>query len=184
MKLKPLLIETLWLLTITAVSTLICYLLFGNEIFKNKLDINLHDTYFVTQSAPVIFTLAAIISFITYLIRASTQRYTLKPQNLITVVLGVLLIVLFSQLIAVLSYFSLSEAMNQFSGGNNLGNGWNVSPKLATVKDKNEFNFWHAATYILLLIQAVIVLSLCKVCYHWGKSKSTAISDGLLNDKI
>lgn len=173
MKLKLLITEILWLLAIALLCTLFCFLWFGNEIFRNEITINLHDTYFITQSLPVIFTLVITISFIAYLIKESKRGYTRKPQNIITLVFGLLLIVVFSKLMYVISSLNYNEALSRLANGNNLGNGWSVSPKLSAVKDINKesgVNFWQIATNIVLFFQVVIVLSLCKVCYKWGRN--------------
>ncbi|MFC4213459.1 hypothetical protein ACFOWA_19860 [Pedobacter lithocola] len=172
-KLKLLLIEISWLLLAAVITLLLCTLIFGLQIFQNSIDINLHDTYFVTQSSPIIFIFFIVISFTIYLIKEGKHSYRRKFQNLITLFLGFILLMCLSHLINIVATFASFEKFSQASSGESLDNGWTVHPPLEAKNSKSvgKFEPFKILSILIILTQLIAASLMIRLGYKWGQAK-------------
>lgn len=167
--------EIFFLLSAAILSLLVCLLLFGTAIFSEKIDINLHDTYFFMSSWPILAILFVIFSFIIYLIKEKKYSYKRKLQNIITIFFGLALILMLSKSIGYITFFtSFGKFMNP-SNGESLRNGWTVYPPVqVTLKNKPIpiFDLQEILYSFLMFIQLIIIFFMINLAYKWGKQTS------------
>ncbi|SDE15550.1 hypothetical protein SAMN05216464_104158 [Mucilaginibacter pineti] len=89
MKPKTIIIEIL----IVAAIFVITWLLFTHYVSNTTLDIDMKDTYFVIQPAPIILTAGLLIITLVYLIKEGFKRYKRRFQNIILLVANFLVLV-------------------------------------------------------------------------------------------
>ena len=172
---KTLLIEFCWLFLSAIITVLIFILLFGKSAFQKTIDINLHDTYFVTSSIPLYFTSFIIIGFIIFYIKEHKKNFKRKTQNIITVIFGILFIVALTRIATTVSLFKGMEmAYNSKHQSEPTSNGWTIYPPLKNLKkpeSKSTISLYDILAYSIMLVQVLIVSLLLKLGYNWGKSK-------------
>ena len=89
MKPKPIIIEVL----IVASIFVITWFLFTHYVSNTALDIDMHDTYFVIQPAPIILTAGLLLTTLVYLIKEGFRHYKRRFQNIILLIANFLLLV-------------------------------------------------------------------------------------------
>ncbi|WP_155297331.1 hypothetical protein [Spirosoma aerolatum] len=150
---RLILIELLWLTLSFAISFLICLAIFGWNLIGGSVDIQLYDTYFVLSSVWVVFPLFLIVSFLLFLIKEGRTRFNRTLPNLIILILGMLLLILFSR---------MSIAITKlWTGMLNTG-------QSTTQEDP----FMVIMINSLMGLQLAVTLTLVLLGFYWGKWRS------------
>ncbi|RDC57459.1 hypothetical protein DU508_09930 [Pedobacter chinensis] len=169
---KSLLIEICWLLLAALINLSILILVFGKNILQKTVAINLHDTYFVTQSLPLFAFLFIVISFVIYYVKEHRKHFQRKAQNIIIIIFGLLLILSLTRINGLISLFKGIETSLKNSNQNDLpATGWTVYPplgKLEKAEPKVYISFSEILSYSIMLIQVFIIYLLVKLGYKWG----------------
>lgn len=172
---KTLLIELGWLLLSALITVLIFALFFGKAIFQKTIDINLHDSYFVTQSSPLYVTLFIIIGFIIYYVKESKRNFVRKTQNIIILIFGLSLIIALIRMGSVVSTFKgMETAYISQHQNESIAKGWTVHPPQTNLKKpepQSTASLYNATEYSMILVKVIIVSLLLNLSYKWGKSQ-------------
>ncbi|MBN8822256.1 MULTISPECIES: hypothetical protein [unclassified Spirosoma] len=152
---RPTLIELFWLALAFAISVLICLAIFGRSLVGGSVDIQLYDTYFVLSSAWVVFPLFLIVSFLLFLVKEGRIRFSRTLPNLIILVLGLLLVILFSRMSVAITKLWTSVSVLP-------------SPDQPTPL---EDPFVVIMTNSLIGLQVAVTLALVLVGFYWGKRR-------------
>jgi len=159
--LKPLLIETAWLLGCTIVSYFLIPIILGNS----NLDINLHDTYFVVKAEHAWISFFTIISFFVYYFKELKYSFCRKIQRSFIFFLGFILIILASLAVQLLPFFNPYHNIN----------GWTIYPPLSIQPKidqfKQNFIILTIVSKAVIILQIAVVTMMLSVAYKWGKSK-------------
>jgi hypothetical protein len=160
LKSKPILIELAWLLLAAAITLALSALLFREQVFEKTIDINLYDTYFVIPTKVILIPLLINTGFIIFYSKERKHSFSRKAQNIITLVLGLLLLVA----LAYLNHFISIFMMQDLTIAPPLNNPLNPEP----VQDVNLSG--NIVLRTIIILQVAIVLLLIRLAYSWGKS--------------
>lgn len=166
MKIKPILIEILWLLGCIAITIVIGLLFFGKAIFEKDIDINLHDTYFIVTNQHFFICFFTFFSFSLYFIKEKRNSFNRKLPFFIFLALGLGLNALLVKASPIVTFF------------NPWRSGWTVYPPLSVKAKAIEVNAikGFAATFLtpfnaLLAIQFFVIVLMLFAVYKYGKSR-------------
>jgi len=121
-------------ITVTILACLITYFMFlGFAGLNSSIDINFHDTYFIFQSLQLIFIYLIFFTFIVYLIRVITIKFSSIVSNCIFMLSNILVIsslvfgLMFSyQLAGRTLYPPLSAVPVEINSSSGLGSSWYI----------------------------------------------------------
>ena len=151
-----------WLLICVVCSFLFTLLLFGKNIFKNTIDIHLHDNYFVLSPYHLLIVIFLLLCFVVYFIKEYKNSFKYNFNNCMFFVIGFLLLINLQIVIKIFSFV--------FRGG------YTIYPPLSSLGPQNSTEIGKTATssfieYGCTIIQVVVLFILLYTAYRWGKSK-------------
>lgn len=150
--------EIFWLIGTIAFVLILDIFVFGIDNLKidSTLDINIHDTYFVTPSSHIIWLLNILIFFGIYLLRMLRRNFRNLIANIIFLASNIILILIFTQVISMV--ISVSEFPN--TTGYSPSNGGSL---------RGIGNALEILTDFLIIIQILLVISLAFCGFKTGQ---------------
>jgi len=163
MKPKTIIKEIVLLLSVFLIIWLIAFYITGTIKLNSKLDINLHDTYFVIEWSRLIFFPYLFIVSVVYLVREAFFKYRRRLQNII---------LLFVLLIIITVLLKLDKFIGNIAP---LTSGWTIYPPLSALSRQNlqpsqPSPLITAAWQILFYSQIFFILILVIVAILTGKN--------------
>ena len=159
---RQILSEILWLTISWTVTFLIFLLFIGSPFANDTVDLHLHDTMFVIPRLHIFVTIFFILSLIIFIVKETRNSFRKPIANLVLIILGITLVVLFSVALKIISLVS--------------NDGWTLYPPLSALgtDEAIEIQDDKLSKYLgnfLILLQVLVILVLVFVSYRWGKQK-------------
>ncbi|HPF95933.1 MAG: hypothetical protein KDC51_09100 [Flavobacteriaceae bacterium] len=154
--------ELIWIAVGIVLLVMVIYLLTGtyNPFGSSAVDINIHDTYFVTTSSQFSVFLISFIFFDIYLIRALIARFKNKTINSLFLLFNSLMILTMAHLL------SLWHSLSEFGGRT-------VYPPLSNLDEADmEPNFFGQFYFIPILFLIALIIVQTVFAIKIGKSNN------------
>ena len=164
-KLKPILIEAIWLIISVFSSIVLRKLLLGWTEWQEHFDIPLHDTYFVFSTNSILLPLFFFVTFIIYFFKEKKKLFSRVIPNWIMTISGLALLLLLTLIGKIISEFD-----------DIVRGGWTAFPPLSASENQklpvekiNTISI--LISYSLVTTQLIIVIMLMYVWYWRGVTK-------------
>jgi hypothetical protein len=162
-KLRHIKIEVIWLIITAFLSMFLAKILFVWTSFNRSIDIPLNDTYFVFPSWLVLLPLFLTMTFLLYFFKEKYMSFSRIIPNWIIIVSGILIIIFLTLIIKMISDYARVES-----------SGLTTFTPLLTLPNQEPqvINENTLITYLLILIQSIVIIMLLYTTYRWGTTKN------------
>lgn len=152
-------IELLWLLGSLAFTLLLGFLVLGNSLFADTIDLHFHDTMYVIAASYIWIPLFFIVALLTYLIKESRHSFSRSLPNWILILTGIIFIIVLNFILR-----AFSQVFSQ---------SWIADPS-RPASDSSVLiqDPWSGRlTTVISITQLLILVTLLFVVYRWGNQK-------------